>query len=157
VLRDGSGQYSVLHLATHGVLDAKNPMYSRLYLAAKGEDAGILEAWEVMTLDLHEDIVVLSACEMAGGAIGGGEGLLGMSWAMFVAGSPTTVASSWKVDAASTSALMTDFHRGLRARLAGKSVTKAEALRQATVAFLARSEFRHPYYWAGFVMLGDGF
>ena len=46
----------------------------------------MLEAWEVMNLDLREEVVVLSACEMARGAIGEGEGLLGMSWAMFVAG-----------------------------------------------------------------------
>jgi CHAT domain-containing protein/predicted negative regulator of RcsB-dependent stress response len=146
-----TGSYSVLHLATHGVLDARNPMYSRLYLAPHGDDPGILEAWEVMGLELHEDVVVLSACELASGKVGDGEGLLGMSWAMFVAGSPTTVASHWKVDDATTSALMIEFHRALLAK-AGK----AEALRRAALASLAKPETRHPFYWAAFAMMGDG-
>jgi CHAT domain-containing protein len=150
--------YDVLHLATHGVLDPRQPMYSHLWLAPEGGDQGMLEAWEVMNLDLREEVVVLSACETARGAIGDGEGLLGMSWAMFVAGAPTTVASQWKVDAASTTALMTGFHRGLRESMMRRApqFSKAEALRQATLETLAKAEFRHPFYWAAFVMLGDG-
>jgi len=157
-LNGNSVHYDVLHLATHGVLDPRQPMYSHLWLAPEGGDQGMLEAWEVMNLDLREEVVVLSACETARGAIGDGEGLLGMSWAMFVAGAPTTVASQWKVDAASTSALMTGFHRGLRESMMRRTpqFSKAEALRQATIETLGRAEFRHPFYWAAFVMLGDG-
>jgi CHAT domain-containing protein len=70
-----------------------------------------LEAWEVVNLNLKADLVVLSACETARGKATGGEGLIGMSWAFFVAGSPSLVASQWKVDSASTTELMVNFHR----------------------------------------------
>jgi CHAT domain-containing protein len=75
-----------------------------------------------------------------------------MSWALFVAGVPTTVASQWKVDSASTTSMMIDFHR----RLTKKKETKAEALRQASLGLLRSERYRHPFYWAGFVMIGDG-
>jgi CHAT domain-containing protein len=73
-----------------------------------------------------------------------------MSWAFFVAGCPATVASQWKVEAASTSRLMLAFHRALRA-----GHTPAESLRLAALAQLRRPDQRHPFYWAGFVAMGD--
>jgi CHAT domain-containing protein len=86
--------------------------------------------------------------------VGAGEGVIGMSWALFVAGVPTTVASQWKVDSASTTRLMIDFHRRLTMRHPKEA--KAEALRQATLGLLRSERYRHPFYWAGFVMIGDG-
>jgi CHAT domain-containing protein len=77
-----------------------------------------------------------------------------MSWALFVAGVPTTVASQWKVDSASTTSLMIDFHRRLTTQNAKQS--KAESLRQAELGLLRSERYRHPFYWAGFVMIGDG-
>jgi CHAT domain-containing protein len=76
-----------------------------------------------------------------------------MSWALFGAGVPTTVASQWNVDSASTTSLMIDFHRRMTSR---SKVTKAEALRQAELGLLRSDRYRHPVYWAGFVMIGDG-
>ena len=90
---------------------------------------------------------------MARGWVGAGEGVIGMSWAFFVAGVPTIVASQWKVDSVSTTNLMIDFHRRLTARRPG---AKADALRQASLGLLRSERYRHPYYWAGFVMVGDG-
>jgi CHAT domain-containing protein/tetratricopeptide (TPR) repeat protein len=154
-------KYDVLHLATHGVFDNRNPMYSHLLLArpgTSGDDDGLLEAWEVVNLNLKADLVVLSACETARGKASGGEGLIGMSWAFFVAGSPSLVASQWKVDSASTTELMVNFHRGLRnqAGLLGHSGSKARALQQAALQVMKSPEYRHPFYWAGFVLIGDG-
>ena len=90
--------------------------------------------------------------------LGAGEGVIGMSWALFVAGVPTTVASQWKVDSASTTSLMIDFHRRLTKKHAhAKSKeTKADALRQASLGLWRSERYRHPFYWAGFVMIGDG-
>ena len=93
---------------------------------------------------------MLSACETGRGQAGAGEGLIGMTWAFFVAGCPATVASQWKVEAASTTRLMLAFHRELLARH-----TAAEALRLAALAQLRRPSERHPFYWAGFVAMGD--
>jgi len=89
-----ASNYPVLHFATHGVLDDVNPLYSRLLLATGSEsEDGFLEAREIMKLDLHADLAVLSACQTARGQVGSGEGLIGMSWALFIAGTSTTVAS----------------------------------------------------------------
>ena len=148
-------EFSVLHFATHGILNNVNPMYSHLVLSqAEGKEDGLLEAWEIMKLDLKADMVVLSACETARGRLRAGEGVIGLTWAMFVAGSPTTVVSQWKVDSASTSQLMLDFYRALNST---SKTTKAGALRTAALKMLKRGPYRHPFYWAGFVMVGDGF
>ena len=154
-------KYEVLHFATHGLLDNRNPMFSYLTLAQTAEDPnedGLLEAREIINMDLHANLAVLSACQTARGRVGAGEGVIGMSWALFVAGVPTTVASQWNVDSASTTSLMIDFHRRLTKRPAsGKSKeTKAESLRQAALGLLRTERYRHPFYWAGFVMIGDG-
>ena len=131
-------------------------MYSHLVLAQGGkEEDGLLEAWELMQLDLKADLAVLSACETARGRFGAGEGVIGLSWALFVAGVPSTVVSQWKVEAASTRDLMLNFHRQLRASGPEGKVRKGEALRQAALQVLKKPEMNHPFYWAGFVLIGD--
>ncbi|HEX8117220.1 MAG TPA: CHAT domain-containing protein, partial [Pyrinomonadaceae bacterium] len=89
-----------------------------------------------------------------------GEGLIGLSWALFVAGSPVTVVSQWKVESASTTELMLDFHRHLQVRFSRQrgagGMTKAEALRLAALRLIRSERYAHPFYWAGFVMVGDG-
>ncbi|HKU76007.1 MAG TPA: CHAT domain-containing protein, partial [Pyrinomonadaceae bacterium] len=154
VVKTEAPKYQVLHFATHGLLDNRNPMFSFLTLAQTTQDPnedGLLEAREIINMDLHAKLAVLSACQTARGWVGAGEGVIGMSWALFVAGVPTTVASQWKVDSASTTSLMIDFHR----RLTKSKLTKAEALRQAELGLLRSERYRHPFYWAGFVMIGD--
>jgi CHAT domain-containing protein/Tfp pilus assembly protein PilF len=152
-VKQEASHYRILHFATHGVLDDASPLYSQLVLAAPraGEaDDGLLEAREILEMSLDAGLAVLSACETGRGQSGAGEGLIGMSWAFFVAGCPATVASQWKVEAASTNRLMLAFHRELRA---GR--TPAAALRLAALAQMRRPEQRHPFYWAGFVAMGD--
>jgi CHAT domain-containing protein/tetratricopeptide (TPR) repeat protein len=161
VVKAAAPKYEVLHFATHGLLDNHNPMFSYLTLAQTAGDPnedGLLEAREIINLDLRAKLAVLSACQTARGWVGAGEGVIGMSWALFVAGVPTTVASQWKVDSASTTRLMIDFHRRLTMRrpIGKLKEAKAEALRQATLGLLRSERYRHPYYWAGFVMIGDG-
>jgi CHAT domain-containing protein len=153
-------EYPVLHFATHGILDSNNPMYSHIVLSTdekSGED-GLLEAWEIMRMDLKAELVVLSACDTARGRIGGGEGVIGMNWAFFVAGCPTTVVSQWGVDSASTAELMIEFHRNLvtKSRGEGTPWKKAEALRKAMLKVMKRLKYKDPYYWAGFVVVGAG-
>ena len=161
VVKTEAPKYEVLHFATHGLLDNRNPMFSYLVLAQTAGDPnedGLLEAREIINMDLHAKLAVLSACQTARGWVGAGEGVIGMSWALFVAGVPTTVASQWKVDSASTTSLMIDFHRRLTMRRANPKLKegKAEALRQAALELLRSERYRHPFYWAGFVMIGDG-
>jgi CHAT domain-containing protein/TolA-binding protein len=154
-----AGKYKILHFATHGTLDNDNPLYSRLLLASSTDaEDGFLEAREIMKLNLHADLAVLSACQTARGHVSAGEGLIGMSWALFVAGAPTTVASQWKVDSASTARLMVDFHRFLVNQESPNApgMSKAEALRRAALKLASDPRYRHPFYWAGFVVVGNG-
>lgn len=154
-----AGKYRVLHFATHAILDDFNPLYSHIIFSRTEDDKhedGLLEAWEIMKLDLNAELAVLSACETARGRIAAGEGIIGTSWALFVAGSPAAVVSQWKVDSARSSELMIEFHRNLlHKRGAGKTkLTKSEALRQAALKVF-RSSYNHPAYWAGFILIGD--
>jgi CHAT domain-containing protein/tetratricopeptide (TPR) repeat protein len=153
-VKSEAGQASILHFTTHGTLNNASPMYSYLTLAEGGpNDDGLLEAWELMQLDLKAELAVLSACETARGRIGAGEGVIGFSWAMFIAGVPATVVSQWKVESASTRDLMVNFHRSLISPTAPR---KTDALRQAALKLIRNPETSHPFYWAGFVLVGDG-
>jgi CHAT domain-containing protein len=161
LVKEQSARYRILHLATHGILNDVSPMYSHVLLAqspGKSEEDGLLEAWEMMNLDLNADLVVLAACETARGRAGAGEGMIGMSWALFVAGCPRTVVSQWSVEASSTTALMVEFHKRFKTRYGGSqpAVSTAEAMRQAALKVMSNPEYVHPFYWGGFVVVGDG-
>jgi CHAT domain-containing protein len=148
-----ASQYRVLHLAGHGVLNDASPMHSYLLLAASthGAEDGYLEARELMQMDLGAELVVLSACETARGKYAAGEGIIGFSWALFASRCRTQVVSQWKVDSAATSVLMRSFHQNVSA----DRQKAASALQKSIVSMLKTKEYRHPFYWAGFVVLGD--
>jgi len=149
-------RYRILHFATHAVFDDSSPLYSHITLAepapGSSED-GLLEAWEIMQLDLNAQLSVLSACETARGRDVPGEGVIGLTWALFVAGSPSALVSQWKVDAKSSGELMLEFHRQWRGGSNG--VGKAKALQIAQLAMLHKQD-SHPFDWAGFILVGDG-
>jgi CHAT domain-containing protein len=158
-MKTEAGNFRILQLATHGILNNASPMYSHIVLAqgaAGAHEDGLVEAWEMMNLDLKADLVVLSACETARGRVGAGEGVIGLTWALFVAGSPATVVSQWKVESASTTELMLEFHRGLLPTKKRPHTSTATSLQQASLKLLNSREHRHPFYWAGFVVVGDG-
>jgi CHAT domain-containing protein len=134
------------------VIEDRNPLYSYVMLAKSGSEDGFLEAREMLNLDLKAQLVVLSACETARGKTGGGEGLIGMTWALFLAGSPATVASGWQVESPATAQLMLEMHRGLR-----QGIGKAAALRSAALALKSDRRYGHPFYWAAFSLSGNGF
>ena len=158
-VRAEAPRFDVLHFATHGLVDDGSPLFSYLMLAGAGEEPerdGRLEAREVLRLRLSARLVVLSACETGRGRINAGEGTIGLSWAFALAGSPTIVASHWRVDAQGTSDLMIALHRGLRdARRGGATVDVGERLRAASLALLRNPRYRHPFYWGGFFVVGS--
>ncbi|MCX6625739.1 MAG: CHAT domain-containing protein, partial [Acidobacteria bacterium] len=144
----------------HGVLNSANPMYSWLSLGGEAKDpaGGSLEAREILGMDLNADLAVLSACDTARGEFFPGEGLVGMSWAFLAAGTRTAVVSQWGVDSAGTTELMLAFHRNLRASpQARRTHSRASSLQQAVLQLMKTPQYRHPYYWAGFVMIGNGY
>jgi CHAT domain-containing protein/Tfp pilus assembly protein PilF len=150
--------YSVIHLATHGVIDNREPLYSHLLLTkteGDPENDGRLEARQIMDMHFHANLVVLSACETANGKIAPGEGVIGMSWAFFVAGTRSMIVSQWKVNSASTSQLMSAFYENLRTDKNEAARNKAWALRRASLSLLKDQHYRHPFYWSSFVLVGN--
>jgi CHAT domain-containing protein len=150
-----AGRSRIVHIAAHGTLDAASPMYSALLLApGTADEDGRFEAGELVELDLGGSLVVLSACETARGRVSAGEGLIGLSWAALVAGARRVVVSQWKVDAASTTDLMTGFYRHLGGRSGAAPPDEAEALRRAALELFRTPAYRHPFYWAAFTVVG---
>src|SRR5207249_36082 len=138
---------------THGFFNPFAPQSSGVLLAVpekappvgQYDNDGTLQSWEIWSLKLKADLVILSACETGRGAKVTGEGLIGLTRALQYAGAKTIVSSQWKVGDESTAALMTAFHKHL---LAG--VERDEALRQAMndVAKSAAGNWSAPYHWA---------
>jgi CHAT domain-containing protein len=144
-----AGAYSLVHIAAHSDFEPQSPLFSAILLSGDESEDGRLETHEVFNLDLPQtDLVVLSACETHLGELSVGDEMVGLERAFIRAGSPSLLTTLWPVDDAATAALMEQFYTHLRA-----GVSKAEALRLAQLK--TRTEHPHPYYWAGFVLVGD--
>ncbi|ANB74935.1 hypothetical protein AYM40_21020 [Paraburkholderia phytofirmans OLGA172] len=116
----------------------------------EGQD-GILTGLEATGLDLSgTKLVVLSACETGLGQVRSGDGVYGLRRSLVLAGAESQLVSLWQVDDKATRDLMVAFYKRL---LAGAG--RGDALRQVQLDMLTHPELRHPYYWAGFVPLGD--
>jgi CHAT domain-containing protein len=143
-------QYNILHLATHGVLNNRQPLDSYLLLSnPDGNEDGKLTAREIMQTQLKSNLAVLSACETAQGHIRAGEGVVGLSWAFFMAGCRTLVVSQWQVHSGSTAELMVSFFAQRQ-----RQSRNAQALREAALKLMQQPRYQHPYYWASFVTMG---
>ncbi|MGD8867847.1 MAG: CHAT domain-containing protein [Gemmatimonadales bacterium] len=146
----------IIHLATYGVLNPSNPLFSFVELRPDDEhDAdGRLEVHEIFGLDLQADLVVLSACQTGLGRgyrrdVPPGDDWVGLVRAFLYAGAGAVVASLWSVEDRATAQLMARFYDGLRA--GGPAVA---ALGDAQRAFVNKDELAHPFYWAGFILTG---
>jgi CHAT domain-containing protein len=148
-----AGGFRLLHFATHGLFNDAAPLLSSIVLAqpnASSPDDGFLTAREIFELDLGADMAVLSACNTARGEQRNGEGVIGLTWALFVAGVPSDVVSQWAVNDDSTALLMAEFYRDI-----ARGEDKSTALRTASLSLLRSKDHSHPYYWAPFILLGD--
>ena len=149
-----AGNYGVIHLAMHGLLDSKNPILSSLAFTENGDliEDNFLEAWEISHLNLNAELVVLSACETGYGRFEQGEGVMSLARAFMYAGTPALVVSLWQVNDESTSYIMQKFYQKL-----AQGLPKDEALQQAKLVYLkhAKGITAHPAFWAPFIQLGD--
>ncbi|MEQ9238914.1 CHAT domain-containing protein [Coleofasciculus sp. E2-BRE-01] len=145
-----AASFPVVHLATHGQFssDAEDTFIlawdDRVNVKQLGEVLQVREERERQPIEL----LVLSACQTAAGDKRAALGIAGVA---VRSGARSTLATLWSVDDQSTAMLMVKFYQ----ELAQANVTKAEALRQAQLALLQQSRFRHPFYWAPFVLLGN--
>lgn len=150
------GQFKIVHLATHGVVDVENPEMSGILLSmvsrdGKGTD-GLVQLHDVYNMNLsNTQLVVLSACETALGKEVRGEGLVGLSRGFIYAGASSVVATLWKVDDRATTQLMTQFYKGLFE----EGLTTSAALRKAKLSMWQQPRYRAPFFWAAFELQGE--
>jgi CHAT domain-containing protein len=147
-----SSSFDIIHFASHGEFNDKQPMQSGLLLSKDAENDGYLQVHEIFGLNLRNaNLVVLSACETAISKIYGGDDLVGLSRGFIYAGTPSLLATLWEVDDRSTSILMKKFYENWQK----KGMNKTESLRKAQMTLKSMPQYQHPYYWAPFVMIGD--
>jgi CHAT domain-containing protein/Tfp pilus assembly protein PilF len=145
---------NVIHLASFGVLNTRNPLFSFVQLNPDDTSDGRLETHEVFGMRLNADLMVLSACETGLGSgprqdVPPGDDWVGLARAFLYAGARSVLASLWPVDDLATSLLMEDFYTGLED---GRS--KARALADAQRALLQEQGYGNPFYWAAFKLTG---
>jgi CHAT domain-containing protein len=143
----------IIHLATYGVLNKHNPLFSFVELGAGGGEDGRLEVHEVFGLMLNARLLVLSACQTGLGAgsladVPPGDDWIGLVQGFLYAGASNVLATLWPVQDLATARLMDRFYRELAA---GQS--EAEALAEAQRAAARDSRTAHPFYWAGFTLV----
>jgi CHAT domain-containing protein len=146
--------YRVLHIATHGLLNAERPQFTGLVLSLVGNKTGdgFLRTDEIFNLNLGSPLVMLSACETGLGKEKKGEGVIGLTRAFMYAGAPTVGVSLWSVADRSTADLMTGFYKRM---LTGQGTPAASAMRQAQMDMINGKKYAAPFYWAPFVLVGD--
>jgi CHAT domain-containing protein len=145
--------YRVIHLATHAAADPQYPDRAALVLgiAPNTSDDGLLQVREIMRLPLKAELVTLSACDTDVGTAEGEAGVVNLEQAFLVAGARAVVASLWNVEDNSTTALMKAFYTHL-----AQHEDKAIALAHAKRDMLEHYGDPSPYYWAPFVLVGEG-
>lgn len=137
----------VLHFATHGFSDEHLPLRSALVLRQGDGEDGLLEAQEIMKLDLGADLVVLSGCSTGAGRLRPAEGVQSLSRAFLLAGARSVVSTRWAVPDGGARTLIEDFYAEL-----GRGADTAAALSRARALQLARGA--PPRDWTGFSLVG---
>lgn len=162
---DDLGRFRIVHFATHGLVTPPRPgcpVRPALLTSFGGTGSdGLLSFGEIFDLSLDADLVVLSGCDTAGGAgldvtrqaglaTGGGEALDGLVRAFIAAGGRQVIASHWPApdDYDATERLFDGFYKA-------KGVSIGEALRVSERTLMDDPATSHPYYWAGFAVIGD--
>ena len=148
--------YQYMLFAAHAVLPYEISYINQSAIVLSNPDTeGYLTMADAFALDMNADLVMLSACNTGRGEKIKGEGIRGLTRAAFMyAGTPAVSVSLWKVESLSAKALSISLFKYLQA---GKPLT--QALRQSKLDLMADEDFemyQHPYFWAPFVVFGDG-
>ncbi|MBF2046123.1 MAG: CHAT domain-containing protein [Elainella sp. C42_A2020_010] len=146
-------QYRIVHLATHGFADEKNPELSMLVLSLVDPQGntqnGMLRLRDIFNLKLNADMVVLSACQTGQGENVRGEGLIGITRGFMYAGAKRVVNSLWYVNDAKTAELMVRFYKGILQ----ENLSPTAALQKAQIQMW--ETYKKPELWAAFTIQGE--
>ena len=158
-LRGALGREGLVHVATHGVMNARNPMFSRIELSrgTSGGSAndGRLEVHEVLRLRVRSPLVFLSGCETGAGMAGSthwlrGEDYATLAQAFLYAGTRDVIATLWQIEDEGAANFAGRFYTDLR------TSSPADALARTQREMIRDSRFSAPYYWAPYVISGEG-
>ena len=143
-LRRDALKSDFLHLAVHGFFHESHPLLSRLFLAGES-----MTVHDIMQLELSAKLATLSACETGRSEITASDELVGLIRGFFAVGAASLVVSLWVAPDKSARLLMEAFYKGVKA---GKPLD--ESLRQAQIELLKTPQFKHPFYWSLFMLVG---
>ena len=156
-LLSGFNNARIIHLATHATSGDSGDGKALIYLYPSGtfDEANNLYLPEIYSLDLRNtELVILSACETAGGMNAAGEGLLSLSRAFMYAGSKGMISTLWKTEDRVSAKLMQYLYAEM-----DKGYPPEEALQRAKLRFLddntISEKFKTPNYWANFIYVGQ--
>lgn len=154
LFKEKASDFSVIHLAMHGILNEQNPLLSSLAFTEDMDSTenNFLHAYEISKMELNADLVVLSACETGFGKFERGNGIASLARSFMYAGAPAMIVSLWQVNDYTTSAIMRSLYYNL-----GNGMKKDEALRQAKLFYInnAGGVTGHPSYWSPFILIGN--
>lgn len=150
---DELSNFEVLHVAAHITVDDQRPWSSGILLSSEEDPTRVryVRASELSQRSDERRLAVLSGCESAGGRVLSGEGVQGLATALLGSGTRAVVATLWPVEDRATATLAQALYRRL-----GRGMPVAEALRGAQEELASRPQTADPFYWAGFVIIGDG-
>ena len=152
ILKAQSSEAGIIHLAMHGEVEDEHPLLSRLYFSPSKEEDGMLFTYEIYNMNIPAQLVILSACNTATGALQRGEGILSLERAFQYAGSQALLSTLWTVDDRASAELTQNFLQHLK-----EGKTKDIALQKAKLEFLnaATPDKLHPFYWSSFKLTGN--
>lgn len=146
-------KYRIVHVATHVWLEPNAPALSAIVLSQTARTPvadGYLTAAELSAYKFDTDVVVMSACDSGRGTEMAGEGVLGLPYALFVAGNRAAMLTLWRVIDDSTSRFTVGFLEGIAG---GRTPT--DSLAAAKRRFIRDPRWSHPQHWAPFVLYGE--
>ncbi|MEA3445993.1 MAG: CHAT domain-containing protein [Bacteroidota bacterium] len=152
--KEFAGNYKILHIATHGLIDDKEPMNSRLLFYRNNDtlEDGDLYIYELYNMQLKAELAVLSACNTGYGKLEDGEGIISLARGFLYAGVPSIVMTLWCVPDGTSVMIVEYFYKFLK-----EGYPKDIALQKAKLAYLNQADNlkSNPYFWAGFVNIGN--
>lgn len=152
--KKSSGNYEIVHLALHGLVNNRVPMKSGLVFTENGDtiEDNFLFAYELSGLNLNTNLLVLSACSTGDGSYQKGEGVLSLGRGFMYAGATSILTTLWQINDQSTQRIMQYFYQNLY-----EGMEKDVALQQAKLSYIedAKGAIGHPVFWAAYVLIGD--
>jgi len=142
-----------IHMASHGICNDRHPNRSAILLSSGADttDDGLLHPDEIIRLNLSAELVFLSACQTGSGKLYPGEGNINLARPFLAAGCKSAIVSLWNINDKSTAIFAKDFYKNI---ITGYSISQSLALSKREFIHSPREAYRHPYFWAPFILFG---